>query len=167
MKHTKTIALCGMMAALSVVVMALGAAIGLGMYASPMIAGVCLMPIGKACGRKYQWTLWGAVSLLCLILIPEAEQNLMYITLFGLYPLLYSGFAKLPKRIRLIAKLAYFNLTVIAVEALVMLVLAPEVMSVWMMIVMLLMGNFIFLCYDFLLPRFAALIYTKYLRKLL
>ena len=165
MQKTKTIAACGMTAALSVVVMILGAALGLGMYASPMIAGFCLIPIGENHGRKYQWTLWIAVSLLCLILIPEIEQNLMYITLFGLYPLLHPLFEKLPKRLKWPLKLLYFNVTVIAVEALVMLVLVPEIMGVWMGAALLLMGNFVFICYDFLIPR-AGLIMQRYLHRI-
>ena len=95
MRQSKTIASCGMAAALSVVVMIIGGILGLGMYASPMIAGFLLPPIGKKFGAKYEWTLWGAVSLLCFILVPNAEQNLMYLCFFGLYPLLYPHFEKL------------------------------------------------------------------------
>ena len=64
MKASKRIAVCGMTAALSVVVMIIGGVLGLGMYASPMIAGICLTPIGRKYGARYQWTLWAAVSLL-------------------------------------------------------------------------------------------------------
>jgi len=153
MTSAKTMAVCAMTAALSVVLMIIGGVLGLGMYASPMIAGLCLLPVGRICGRKYQWMVWAAVSVLSLLVVPEAEQNLMYIALFGLYPLLYPGFQRLKGRIRLLCKLAYFNVTVLAVEALVMMVLAPEAMSVLLAVVLLVMGNIVFVCYDFLLPR--------------
>lgn len=164
MQSAKTIALCSMMAVLSVVIMILGGVLGLGMYASPMIAGFCIMYIGREYSAKYQWLVWAAVSLLSFILVPNAEENLMYLCFFGLYPVLWPGFEKLPIKLRWICKLLYFNLMVIAVEALVMLVLVPETMGTGMLIALLLMGNVIFLCYDFLIPR-ADKLFQKYLGK--
>lgn len=161
MQKTKTIAACGMMTALSVVIMLLGGVLGLGMYASPMIAGFCLMYIGQEYGVKYQWTVWAAVSLLSVMLVPNAEENLMYICFFGLYPILWPLFEKLPWKLKWVCKLLYFNLTVIAVEALVMLVLVPEVMGAGLMIGLLALGNVLFLCYDFMIPR-SHLLFQKY-----
>ena len=46
MKHTKLIALGGVTAALSVVLMLAGSLIGIGTYASPMLAGLALLPAG-------------------------------------------------------------------------------------------------------------------------
>ena len=165
MRKSKVIATCGMTAALSVVIMIIGGVLGLGMYASPMIAGFCLMPIGQKYGAKYAWTLWAAVSLLSFILVPDIEENLMYFTFFGLYPLLWPHFEKLPKKLRWLVKLLYFNIVVVAVELLIMLVLVPESMGWAMNLILLLMGNFIFLCYDFLLPR-SELLMQRYFGKL-
>ena len=165
MHSAKTIAVCSMMAALSVVIMILGGVLGLGMYASPMIAGFCIMYIGREHGAKYQWLVWAAVSLLSFILVPNAEENLMYLCFFGLYPILWPGFEKLSPKLRWVCKLLYFNLMIIAVEALVMLVLVPETMGAVMLITLLLMGNVIFLCYDFLIPR-ADVLFRKYLGNL-
>lgn len=157
MKHSRVIASCGMTAALSVVIMLLGSALGLGMYISPMLCGLCLMPIGQKFGTKHQWTLWAAVSIVCLLLVPSAEQNLMYLTFFGLYPLLLPHFRRLPRSLQWPCKLLYFNLVVVAVEALVILVLAPEAMSTPIALLMLAMGNAIFIMYDFILPRWEVL----------
>lgn len=157
MKHSQVIASCGMTAALSVVLMLLGSALGLGLYISPMLAGLCLMPIGDKFGMKYRWTLWAAVSIVCFLLVPSAEQNLMYLTLFGLYPNLLPCFSRLPKPLQWPCKLLYFNLVVVAVEALIILVLAPEAMSTALALLMLVMGNAIFIMYDFILPRWERL----------
>jgi len=165
LKQSGRMALCGMMAALSVAVMIIGGVLGLGMYASPMIAGFCLTLVGRKYGAKYQWVLWAAVSLLSFILVPNAEQNLMYLCFFGLYPILQPGFEKLPRKLKWACKLLYFNITVIAVEALVMLVLVPEIMGAGMMAVLLLLGNVIFICYDFILPR-SDLLFRKYFGRL-
>ena len=162
LKQSKRIAACGMMAALSVVIMLLGGVLGIGMYASPMLAGFCLLPIGKKYGAKNQWLVWAAVSLLCFMLIPEPEQNLMYLALFGLYPILYPYFVRLPGAWKWISKLLYFHAAAISVELLVMLVLVPEVMSAAMIVILLILGNAVFWMYDFLIPR-SDLLFQRFL----
>ena len=152
--------MCGMMAALSVVVMALGAALGLGMYVSPMIAGICLIPVGNAYGKKYQTMLWIAVSILCFILVPNIEENLMYLCLFGCYPIIRPYFQKLPNGIRFVAKLAFFTVVFAGLELLIMSVLVPETMGVGMMIALIVLGDVTFMMYDFVLPR-AELLLSK------
>ena len=165
MSEARKIAQCSMLSALSVVVMIVGAVLGLGMYASPMLAGLILSTIGDAQGRKYQLLTWGATSALCLMLITNIEQNLMYMCLFGLYPILRPYLQKLPGRLRLIAKLLFFNIVVVALEALIMLVLVPETMGGGLMIALLFMGNITFLCYDIILPR-AQLLLERLFRRI-
>lgn len=165
MNQTRKIALCGMMSALSVVIMAIGALLGIGIYAAPMMAGLLLLPLGITLGRKEQLLVWISASLLCLMLIGDWEQNLMYLCLFGLYPILYPLFQKLPKGLRLMAKLAFFNLVTVAAEALVLLVLVPEPLSAGMILTLLAVGNLTFLLYDRLIPLY-ALILHKHLNRI-
>ena len=161
MKQARIVAACGMAAALSVVIMLLGGILGLGMYAAPMIAGACLLPIGRSYGRKYHGMLWLAVSLLCFLLVPNVEENLMYLALFGPYPLLYPLFQRLKQPWRWLCKLLYFNLVTVAVEALVIFLLVPEVLTPWMTVTLLALGNLTFILYDRLLPRLAALLHRR------
>lgn len=153
-----------MMAALGVVIMLLGAILGLGMYVCPMIVGLCLIPIGQDYGTKYQIMLWIVISILSFILVPNPEENLMFAGLFGWYPALWPKLQKLPKLPRFLLKLLLFNVTVIALESLIMLVLVPEVMETGMMFLLLVLGNVTFLLYDKVIPRFDA-IAKKYLKK--
>lgn len=162
MENTKLITLCGMISALAVVIMLVGGLLELGTYAAPMIAGLCLIPIGKKYGRKYHLAIWGVVSIVSFLVVPYIEQDLIFLSLFGLYPVIYPTFQKLPKALRIITKLLYFNIITVAVEALVMLVLVPEIMNAAMITLLLLMGNITFLLYDFIIPR-AELILDKYL----
>ena len=165
MKEARKMAVGSMMAALSVVLMAVGSIAGLGMYAAPMFAGMCLLPIGKELGRKYHVILWLVVSVLSFILVPNVEQNLMYFALFGCYPILRPAFQKLAKLPRILLKLLFFNAITVALEALVMLVLVPESMGAALLIVLLLLGNFTFIVYDFLIPRM-EIILAHYLKKI-
>jgi len=158
MKEAKKIAYCGMMAALSIVIMVIGSIAGLGMYAGPLFAGLLLASIGSRIGRKYHVMMWLAVSALCFMLIANIEQNLMFLCLFGCYPILWPYFMRLKAGWRLAAKLIFFNVVVTALEVLIMLVLVPESMGTVLTIVLLLMGNFMFIIYDFLVPRADLLI---------
>lgn len=147
-----------MMAALSVVLMVLGAVLELGMYACPLFAGLCFIPIGQKYGRKYHITLFAASSLLCFLMVPNMEENLMFAGLFGWYPIVRPSLQKLPKVLRWIAKLAIFNVVVIAIEWLVMTVLVPETIGGVLLWVLLLLGNITFLAYDFMIPKVEVLL---------
>jgi len=89
----------------------------------------------------------------------------MYFSLFGLYPILYPYFEKVPQKLKWVSKLLYFNVLVVAVEALVMLVLVPEAMGPIMAIILLVLGNVVFVLYDFLIPR-SEFVFKKYFGKL-
>lgn len=153
----KAMATCSMMAALCVVLMALGAVLELGMYACPLFAGLCFIPIGQKYGRKYHISLYVVSSILCFLLIPNMEENLMFAGLFGWYPIVRPSLQKLPKVFRWIAKLAIFNAVVVAIEWLVMTVLVPEAIGGVLLWVLLILGNITFLAYDFMIPRLEVL----------
>ena len=154
---TKRMATCSMMAALCVVLMVLGAILELGMYACPLFAGLCFIPIGQKYGRKYHITLYVASSILCFLMVPNMEENLMFAGLFGWYPIVRPVLQKLPKVIRWICKLVIFNVVVIAIEWLVMTILVPEVMGDALLWVLLILGNITFLAYDFMIPKMEVL----------
>ena len=146
-----------MMAALCVVLMVLGAVLELGMYACPLLAGLCFIPIGQKYGRKYHLILFVATALLSFFLAPNIEENLIFAGLFGWYPILRPVLQKLPGVLHWLVKLAVFNGVVVAIEWLVMTVLAPEAMADVMLWVLLALGNVTFIAYDFLIPRLDAL----------
>lgn len=166
MKDSRRIAAGGMMAALSIVTLMLGAAIGIGTYAAPMLAAPLLSPVGRRMGRKYQILLWLVVSLLGFLLIADVEQNLMYLCLFGPYPILRPWLERRKKPLRLPLKLLFFNALLLPVEALVVLVLLPTASTTAMNVILLLLGNAVFLAYDRVIPRIEYLL-EKRLGKLL
>lgn len=158
MKQTRALALCGVTAALAVAVMAAGGVLGIGTYISPLIAGMCLLPVGSLLGKKYHITLWLAVSALSFLLVPDIEQSLMFLCLFGCYPIFRPLFERLPRIPRLLCKLLFFNAVAIALEALVMLLLVPETMQTPLLLLLLVLGNVVFVLYDVLIPRIAYLL---------
>ncbi len=167
MKQAKSLAFCGMMTALGVVVMMLGGWFGLGTYLSPMLAGLLLIPVGRAWGTRYQLLLWLAVGLLSLMLVTDVEQNLMFLGFFGWYPALRPRLERLPgKALCWLVKLAVFNAVVIALEVLLLLVLVPQATEPWLLLTLLALGNVTFIVYDRLLPRVERM-YVKRLGRFL
>lgn len=163
--NSKRIAACAMTAAVGVVLMLLGSFMGLGMYMAPMFVGWCLIPIGKKYGVRYQTMLWIVISLLSLMLVSDMEQNLMFLGLFGWYPIIRAKLQKLPRMLRLCVKLLLFNAVIIALEAIVLTFLVPEALEIWMAILLLVMGNLTFLFYDFAFPVF-ELLAEHYIKRL-
>ena len=158
MNQTKRLAFCSMMAAVSVILMILGSILELGMYAAPMLAGLCILPVGRQFGRKYQAMVWLTVSALSFILVRSIEQNLMYFAVFGAYPMIRPQLERMGKWLSLAVKLALFNVVVISLEALIMLVFVPEVMGTGMTVLLLLLGNATFLLYDWAMPKYEILL---------
>ena len=152
-RKTKQMATCGMMVAVCVIIMLLGSVLELGIYAAPMFAGLCLVPLGETWGRKYQILLWISISILSFLLVPSIEENLMFAGLFGPYPILRPSIEKLPKGLRLPAKLVCFNVVVILIESLLLFLLVPESLEGTFLILLLILGNGIFLLYDHIIPR--------------
>ena len=163
--QSRKMAVCAMTAALGVVLMLLGAVLGLGTYMSPMFVGWCLIPIGKHYGAKYQVMLWIVISVLCALFVTNIEQNLMFIFLFGWYPIARPKLQKLPKTMRFLTKLLVFNGIVISLEAIIISVLVPEAMELWLAVALMVMGNAAFFFYDFAFPVF-ELLSEHYLKKI-
>ncbi len=162
---TKRMATCAMLTALSVVLMMLGGILELGMYACPLFVSLSFVPIGEKYGRKYHFSLYAATALLCFLLVPNWEENLMFAGFFGWYPMIRPVLQKLPKLLAWIAKLALFNGVVIAIEWMLMALIAPEAMGGILLWVLLAMGNVTFCAYDYLIPRTNVLM-KRFVRQL-
>jgi len=156
-KQSKQIAVCGITTALGVVLMFLGNILGLGMYLIPMLIGMLLTSVGRAWGKKFQILLWLAIGLLSPILVPSPEQNLMFLGLFGWYPILRPTLQKLSNVLRFAVKFLIFNFVVVGLEALIVLVLVPEALGTTLTILLLVLGNITFFVYDMAIPRFESL----------
>lgn len=153
MKESKKIAFCGMIAALCVAIMLLGQLIGVGMYASPILCGMVLLPVGSMYGKKTHMLTFLATSLLSFMVVSDIEQNLMFVCIFGWYPAIYDVLQKRKNPWRILLKLFIFNVVVIPLQILLCYVLVPQDYGTWMMILLIVLFNVIFLCYDKLIPR--------------
>lgn len=84
--ESRRMALCGMMCALAVVIMAMGGMIPMATFCCPALAGLVLLPLALDCGKKMATGAWIAVAFLSLILCPDKEAALLFAFL-GHYPI--------------------------------------------------------------------------------
>lgn len=120
------IALCGVLSALSVVVLLVGNVLQIGTYAAPMLASFLLIPVLEDYGKKYALLLYAVVSLLSLFLVPDKELVLFYVLVLGYYPVLRVRLNNIRRGVlRWVAKFGCFNAAVVVMYALLIVVLAP------------------------------------------
>ena len=106
------IAFCGMLVALSVVLMLSGGLIPIATYCAPMFCALLLLPILIEFGKKAAWTAFISVALITLFLGIDKEAAFFYLFI-GHYPLLKWEIERIKqKRIKLLVKLLVFNLSI-------------------------------------------------------
>lgn len=153
--NTKRIALCGVLAAVAVVIMCLGGFIPVATYICPMLCCLTQFLILTFCGKRLAWTWFAAVSLLMLILGPDKEAVMVFIAI-GYYPMLKPTFERYLFSVLL--KLLFFNLSIllsysIMIHLMGMQHIAAENMELGVigLVVILLLGNSAFFLLDRLL----------------
>lgn len=147
-------ALCGVLAALSVVLLLAGSALQVGTYAAPMLAAFLLIPVQVEYGPRYALLLYLATAVLALLLVPETELALFYALAVGHYPVLRCALrAVRPAVVRWVLTFLAFNAAVALLYALLAALLGPVVWrelagGLPMLLALLGMGNAAFFLYD-------------------
>ena len=118
--ESQKIALCGMLGALSVVLLLIGSALQIGTYAAPMLAAFLLIPVLEDYGPRYALTLYATVSILAFF----------YVLVMGYYPVLRVKLNTIKSRwVRWIIKFAVFNAATVLVYLLLFALLGPAVLD--------------------------------------
>ena len=156
--HQKSwaMAYCGIVAALCVALMLLGAVIPIAMFIAPAVAGFLVATVCVECGMQLALTTYAAVSLLALLFVPDKEVALIFVFLLGYYPLAKPKFERIrPAALRIVCKLLLCNGTVLAMYGLVFLLVPAGSISqelrttaLAVSLATLVMGNVAFVLYD-------------------
>lgn len=156
------------MTALGTVIMFCTGLIPIGTYALPAISGVLLIMIVIEMGPKWAWVVYGAISILSLLLAPDREASLIFVMFFGYYPIVKALLERLSKKgIAWLLKFVIFNAAMVVDFMISIFVLAvPKdsftVMGIYLPWIFLLLGNLVFLIYDYAL----SLLVGQYVRQL-
>ena len=153
----KPVALGGVLAALAVVVMAMGGMIPVATFACPVICMFLLKTVRNLCGDRMAWAWYGAVAILCALLAPDKEAAAVFVFL-GYYPILKPRLDGC--KLSWLWKVLLFNVAIFAMYGLLihllgMAQIAREYgeMGFWMTLVTLLLGNATFVLLDIVLGR--------------
>ena len=163
--RARPLALCGVLAALAVVLLCLGGVIPGAVFCAPILAMGVLLPVLEELGPKAAGTAYAAVSILALLLAPDRETAFVYL-FFGWYPILRPKIAALPSRlVRLLARLAVCNAAALLLYGLILRImgLTEELLgAAWYFNAALLaMGNIVFLLTDSTLARLTRVWHWK------
>lgn len=168
-------AIGGMAVALSVVLL-IPTAQELFVYALPALAGILTLFCVIELGKSWAFGVYFAVSLLSLLLVPNKEAAVMYTAFFGYYAIVKALLEQrnLPRFVEYLLKFLIFNAAVVAAYLVLIYLFGMPLDavlgvddSVWWakyaLPVMLVMGNAVFLVFDFALTRM-AMVYLKLLQ---
>jgi len=152
MKNSKKIALCGMISALSVVIM-LMAYFPYLTYALPAISGVLFSIVMIELNSKWAFGAFASSALLSIILC-EKESAVLFVAFFGYYPIIKAFLERIPNRvIEYVIKFVVFNVATVAAYGIIVFVLHIPLEDMgafgqYTLIILLALGNVMFCVYD-------------------
>lgn len=145
-------ALGGVMAAASLAFLWLASITPSGRMGVAAVAGLFPMAAVLVSGRSAGYLCWAASGILGLIILPDKGVSLIYLAFLGLYPVVkekIEGLRKLP--LEWVLKLAYFNIALTVFWTLFRSMFMPNPPA-WLannIVLLYLLGNAVFVCYDF------------------
>lgn len=163
--NSSKITLCAMLAALSVLFMLMGY-FPYFTYTAPAVAGVLLMVAVIEIDLKWALGTYIASSVI-IFLIGETESKLMYVFLFGFYPIVKAAVERIRKPVlEWIVKLAVFNAAVLAVYGALSFVFDLSVddfgaFGEYGALIFLAFGNFVFVIYDIAVSRLSQFYFAR------
>lgn len=167
MKQSSKTAICGMIAALSVVIMML-TIIPVMTYAAPAFAGILLMVVVIEINKKWAFGVYAAAGILSLLLATDKEAAVMYVAFFGYYPIIKAVLeSKLPRAVEWIVKFLIFNVTMVASYFVLIRVFGISMedmneLGKYGPLILLALGNVVFVVFDIAITRIATLYIIKW-----
>ena len=155
---TKNTAVCGLMTALSVVLMLLTTIIPVFMYVIPIVTGLLVLFTADVSNKKWGAGVYFSTAFLSMLLITDKEAALTYALFFGYYPLIKELLEKLPKLVATILKLLLFNTATIGIGVISFYLFGLSgdeynEFGKYTIPILLIMANVAFILYDFCLTR--------------
>lgn len=166
MKKALPVAVCGVITALSVVLMLMLGAAFIFSYILPMVLGMFMIMIKRSFSTAYAWLTYASTSLLSVFLVAEKECMLMYVLFFGFYPIINERLNKITnKPLRALSKLVIFNSLISIVQLLLVFVFGIPFLEggegKWFIILFAVLMNILFVIYDKLLLNLTILYELK------
>ena len=171
---TKNTAVCGLMTALSVVLMMLTTLIPVFMYVIPIVTGIIVLFVADVSNKKWGAGVYFSTAFLSILLITDKEAALTYALFFGYFPLIKESIEKLPKALAWILKIVLFNIAAVGIGVISFYVFGIsgdeyDEFGKYTIPILLIMANVAFVLYDFCLTknRFLLIRFSEKFKKLI
>ncbi|MBQ7362983.1 MAG: hypothetical protein IJW48_00875 [Clostridia bacterium] len=174
MKETKKLAFSAITVALGVAFMLLGAVFEPLDLASSCLASVLLLFIYIEVGAPYTYLVWLCTSLISFIVYPTALMWVMYLLVFGIYPILKGYIERAPRALWWPLKLLFGAVSLTALFLITSFVLGVPLVDEGLFglptpviyAATALLGALCFLLYDIFLTAAVRVYYSKIRNKL-
>lgn len=162
-RKSSQVALGGLMSSLCLLLMFMTGMIPFATFALPAMAGIVLVAVVVEMGRPTATMVYVAVSILSLFMCPDKEAAMMFIGFFGYYPIVQGVLERIkPRLLRMAAKFSVFNASILASYwVIINLFGLTEILEEmgtfgeWTLLATWLLGNWVFIMFDFALGRIA------------
>ncbi len=172
-RSTFNIALGGIVSALCIVMMFSVSFLPVMLYVFPMLCSVLMGVLLESCGQKTAWSAFVGIGILSLILCTDKESAMFYAGFFGFYPMVKVYLERIQHKIlKLCLKLAVFNIAVLGIYSLLVAIFGlanlgfEQGTATWFYIVLLGIGNFVFLIYDKVIFALSKILYAKIISRI-
>lgn len=168
MNKSIRLAFCGIITALSTVLMFLTGIITIGTYTLPALSGLLLTVVVIEIGPTWAWSVYIATSVLSFFIAPDKEAALLFILFFGYYPIIKSFIEQIKnKYLSYLLKLVVFNISVIAAFYISIYLLGVpkdsfEIGGVYLPWILLGIGNITFVLYDFAFSNLIVMYFQRF-----
>ena len=172
LQKSSAVALCGVIAALCIVLMLLSGLVQIASIAIPALCGSLLIVIVLELSAKWAVCVYVAVSVVSLLLVADKEAAILFAAFFGYYPILKAKLDPIrPKALSFLIKLLIFNAAmVLEYFAATRLLSVPaeeyELFGVSLPLLLLALANVVFIIYDYALFGLVVLYVGKLRPKL-
>lgn len=171
--NTFNVALCGVISAVSVVVMMITVIIPVATYTTPALAGIILIVLVIEINCKWAFASYIAVSIISLLIVPDKEAVSLYILFFGYYPM-FKQFVEShikTKIIQLSIKILIFSVAAVTTYFISIHLLgipAEEyhIMGINLPLVFLISGIVVFLLFDYAFTEIVTTYVDKFRDKI-
>ena len=113
MKDTKKLTISALTVALGVVFMVVGAVFQVLDLSTATLASLLVVFIYLEIGSPYTWLVWLCTSLGAFLLYPGSTMWLVYLLMFGIYPIVKGYIERLPRFLWLPLKLLFLNISLL------------------------------------------------------
>ena len=168
----RLIALAGVLAAVALVIQLLASLIPSGWTAMAAVAGLAVAVAVSAAGYVAGILCYVVSGVLSLLLLPAKHVAILFVCLFGIYPLVKSLLERLKVRAaEYLLKLVFFNLVFSLLYLLAYQIFFQSAAEAWsypvpFLSILFVAGNVIFLIYDYAFSKVMSLIQARLIPQL-